>query len=78
MRPLEIWQAAAEMKPLAQTGGLADVVQALPQALSRRGHRVRVFLPACLVQCTAGSKVPAARWTEPTMRTGGPPRQPEG
>ena len=46
MRPLEIWMVSAEMKPLAQTGGLADVVQALPQALSRRGHRVRVFLPA--------------------------------
>ena len=46
MRPLDIWMVSAEMRPLAQTGGLADVVQALPQALSRRGHRVRVFMPA--------------------------------
>jgi starch synthase len=37
---------SAEMGPLAQTGGLADVVRALPPALARRGHRVRVFLPA--------------------------------
>jgi glycogen synthase len=46
MRSLSIWMVSAEMKPLAQTGGLADVVQALPPALQRRGHRVRVFLPA--------------------------------
>jgi starch synthase len=46
MRPLSIWMVSAEMSPLAQTGGLADVVRALPPALQRRGHRVRVFLPA--------------------------------
>ena len=37
---------AAEAGPWAQTGGLADVLRALPPALARRGHRVRVFLPA--------------------------------
>jgi starch synthase len=37
---------SAEAAPLAQTGGLADVLRALPRALARRGHRVRVFLPA--------------------------------
>jgi len=46
VRPLDIWIISAEMSPLAQTGGLADVVRALPPALQRRGHRVRVFLPA--------------------------------
>ena len=46
MRPLDIWMTAAEAAPLAQTGGLADVVRALPRALARRGHHVRVFLPA--------------------------------
>ncbi|HEV8199533.1 MAG TPA: glycogen synthase [Candidatus Polarisedimenticolia bacterium] len=46
MRSLDIWMVSAEMSPLAQTGGLADVVRALPPALQRRGHRVRVFLPA--------------------------------
>jgi starch synthase len=46
MTPLDIWMAAAEAAPVAQTGGLADVVRALPAALARRGHRVRVFLPA--------------------------------
>ena len=46
MTPLDIWMAAAEAAPVAQTGGLADVVRALPAALARRGHHVRVFLPA--------------------------------
>jgi starch synthase len=46
MTPLDIWMAAAEAAPVAQTGGLAEVVRALPAALARRGHRVRVLLPA--------------------------------
>jgi starch synthase len=43
---LDIWMVSSEWSPLAQTGGLADVVRALPRALAARGHRVRVFLPA--------------------------------
>jgi starch synthase len=46
MRTLDIWMVSSEWSPLAQTGGLADVVRALPKALAARGHRVRVFLPA--------------------------------
>ena len=46
MRALDIWITASEAAPLAQTGGLADVLRALPPALARRGHHVRVFLPA--------------------------------
>jgi len=38
--------ASAEARPLAQSGGLADVLRALPDALARRGHPVRRFLPA--------------------------------
>jgi starch synthase len=37
--------AAAEARPLAQTGGLADVLRALPDALARRGHAMRRLLP---------------------------------
>lgn len=35
----------SEVAPYAKTGGLADVMQALPAALSRMGHHVRVILP---------------------------------
>jgi starch synthase len=43
--PLRILYVAAEVAPFAKTGGLADVAGALPQALERRGHDVRVVLP---------------------------------
>ena len=37
--------SAAEVFPLVKTGGLADVVGALPQALVRAGADVRLLLP---------------------------------
>lgn len=37
--------AASEATPFAKTGGLADVVGALPKALARLGHEVAVILP---------------------------------
>jgi len=37
--------AASECVPFSKTGGLADVVGALPQALAKSGHQVTVFLP---------------------------------
>lgn len=37
--------AASECVPWAKTGGLADVVSALPAELSKLGHRVTIFIP---------------------------------
>ncbi len=42
---LKILQVAGEVYPFAKTGGLADVVGALPKSLVRLGHDVRVVLP---------------------------------
>lgn len=36
---------SSEVAPFAKTGGLGDVSAALPRALHRRGHDVRVFMP---------------------------------
>jgi starch synthase len=37
--------AASECVPFSKTGGLADVVGALPKALAQLGHQVTVYLP---------------------------------
>src|SRR5512142_1060820 len=45
MTNLKILFCASEVSPYAKTGGLADVIGALPGALSRLGCDVRVFMP---------------------------------
>ncbi|WP_295023155.1 glycogen/starch synthase [Sulfurimonas sp.] len=45
MNKLKILIAASEVVPFAKTGGLADVVGALPKALHSLGHDVRVVMP---------------------------------
>ena len=42
---MKVLQVAAEVFPLVKTGGLADVVGALPQALAAAGADVRLMLP---------------------------------
>ena len=45
MAGLKIVMVASEMSPFAKTGGLADVVGALPQAIADRGNEVCVVMP---------------------------------
>lgn len=42
---MDIVHVASECEPFAKTGGLADVLGALPPALARAGHKVSVILP---------------------------------
>jgi starch synthase len=42
---MKVLQVGAEVYPLLKTGGLADVLGALPQALSAQGADVRLLLP---------------------------------
>ena len=44
-RPLSVLFIASEAAPFRKTGGLADVVGALPKALSERGIDVRIVMP---------------------------------
>jgi len=60
---MNILMLASEAVPLAKTGGLADVVGALPVELARLGHDVRLALPryagieSTLVKLKQASKV---------------------
>ncbi len=42
---MKILLAASELAPVARTGGLGDVIEALPVALAARGHEVSVVVP---------------------------------
>ena len=42
---MKILHAGSELTPFARTGGLGDVLEALPAALKGRGHEVSVVLP---------------------------------
>ena len=42
---MRVLMVASEALPFAKTGGLADVLGALPRALARLGHEVDVVMP---------------------------------
>lgn len=42
---MKIAFCSSEVFPFAKTGGLADVSGALPLALAKKGHKVKVFMP---------------------------------
>ena len=45
MNALKIAFVTPETVPFAKTGGLADVSGALPEALAKLGHNVKLFMP---------------------------------
>ena len=57
---MNILLVASEVVPYAKTGGLADVAYALPKALARLGHRVRVVMPRYNLEniLTSGVRLP--------------------
>jgi len=67
-----VLSVASECVPLIKTGGLADVVGALPAALARQGWDMRVLLP-----CYRGLREVCAGWPEVWVEAdlwGGPGR----
>lgn len=54
--PLKLVFASSEAAPFAKTGGLGDVVGALPRALAERGHQCLVMLP--LFRCARAAGLP--------------------
>ena len=56
-RRLRVVLAGSECVPFAKTGGLADVIGALPGALASLGHEVQVFLPCYRRSWTAGPSI---------------------
>ncbi|MDJ0627154.1 MAG: glycogen synthase GlgA [Rhodobacter sp.] len=58
-----VLSVASECVPLLKTGGLADVVGALPKALADHGWDMRVLLPAYPGLATRLGKTAKALWT---------------
>ena len=57
---------ASEGVPFSKTGGLADVVGALPRALAAQGHQITVYLPRYrhtkLTGCGVDFDATRSRW----------------
>ncbi|HVS75059.1 MAG TPA: glycogen synthase GlgA [Candidatus Acidoferrales bacterium] len=68
---MRILFVASEGLPYSKTGGLADVVEALPRALAERGHEVAVVLPRY-----RGTKPGATVLPRVAIAAGGPLRFP--
>jgi len=60
---VRVIMAASEAVPFAKTGGLADVVGALPPALQQRGVDVAVILPKYPSVTEAGAALRRLDWT---------------
>ena len=74
---MKILFVSPEGLPFSKTGGLADVVEALPKALVEMGHEVAVVLPRYRGTKIAGVLLPSltvpngAKWRFPAVADGG-------
>ena len=75
-RPLRVLSVASEMYPFVKTGGLADVVGALPEALRDPSRFAEVESGMTLVGF-AGIKDPARPEVRRTQRVKWPSQRPE-
>ncbi|MDI9460545.1 MAG: glycogen synthase [Saccharofermentanales bacterium] len=61
---MKILFVSSELSPLAHTGGLGDVVAALPAALLETGHDARVIMPLYRqIRLIYGDQLEFMRWT---------------
>lgn len=58
---MKILFVSSEVSPFAKTGGLADVAGALPKALKKNGHDVRIIMPLYHSVETGGFSIKKAR-----------------
>jgi starch synthase len=71
-QPLRILHVASEMVPFIKSGGLADVLGALPAALRRHGHDVRVAIPGYRKALSEAAKLGLTWGAKPmTIEVGG-------
>ena len=74
---MKVLFVAAEGLPFSKTGGLADVIEALPKALAAKGHRVAVVLPRyrgteCKKIVLRGLKMPVGKTVRSPVIAEGP------
>ena len=69
-KSLRIVIASPEAVPFAKTGGLADVCGALPKALAKLGHQVKVILPKYKVVDQAKFRVSKVQADFPQIQVG--------
>ncbi len=75
-RPFRVLFAGSEVVGFAKTGGLADVIGALPRALARRGHQTAIGAVARhLAEATYWILTKGEPYREPQSR---PPQRTEG
>jgi starch synthase len=72
MAGLRILEVASEAAPFVRTGGLGDVLGALPKSLAKLGHEVKVFLPRYSTLDSSHHQFVNTDWSVPITVAGKP------